>query len=49
MDEDAKDHKAVPGLPSLRLAMKTHYPGDVRIARTGILDTYLLKSLDTYE
>jgi len=33
----------------VRLAYETHYVGDIRAGRTGIFDTYLLKSLDTFD
>ncbi|CAK0849850.1 unnamed protein product, partial [Prorocentrum cordatum] len=33
----------------VRFAYETHYVGDIRAGRTTILDTYLLKSLDTFD
>eukprot|EP00930_Biecheleria_cincta_P058181 TRINITY_DN44025_c0_g1_i1.p1 TRINITY_DN44025_c0_g1~~TRINITY_DN44025_c0_g1_i1.p1 ORF type:complete len:599 (+),score=86.49 TRINITY_DN44025_c0_g1_i1:269-1798(+) len=33
----------------VRFAYQTHYVGDIRAGRTTILDTYLLKSLDTFD
>eukprot|EP00933_Yihiella_yeosuensis_P020232 TRINITY_DN1626_c0_g1_i5.p1 TRINITY_DN1626_c0_g1~~TRINITY_DN1626_c0_g1_i5.p1 ORF type:complete len:746 (+),score=88.01 TRINITY_DN1626_c0_g1_i5:85-2322(+) len=36
------------GGKGVRFAYETHYVGDIRAGRTGILDTYLLKSLDTF-
>eukprot|EP00933_Yihiella_yeosuensis_P015156 TRINITY_DN13319_c0_g4_i1.p1 TRINITY_DN13319_c0_g4~~TRINITY_DN13319_c0_g4_i1.p1 ORF type:complete len:740 (+),score=110.38 TRINITY_DN13319_c0_g4_i1:46-2265(+) len=36
------------GGEGFRQAYETHYPGDPRAGRVGILDTYLLKSLDTF-
>eukprot|EP00933_Yihiella_yeosuensis_P020228 TRINITY_DN1626_c0_g1_i1.p1 TRINITY_DN1626_c0_g1~~TRINITY_DN1626_c0_g1_i1.p1 ORF type:complete len:740 (+),score=99.02 TRINITY_DN1626_c0_g1_i1:85-2304(+) len=36
------------GGQGVRFAYETHYVGDIRAGRTGILDTYLLKSLDTF-
>eukprot|EP00933_Yihiella_yeosuensis_P066455 TRINITY_DN7072_c0_g1_i2.p1 TRINITY_DN7072_c0_g1~~TRINITY_DN7072_c0_g1_i2.p1 ORF type:complete len:732 (-),score=116.15 TRINITY_DN7072_c0_g1_i2:291-2486(-) len=36
------------GGKGVRMAYETHYVGDIRAGRTGILDTYLLKSLDTF-
>jgi len=33
----------------VRLAYQTHYVGDIRAGRTTIFDTYLLKSLDTFD
>ena len=32
----------------IRFAFQTHYDGDIRAGSTGLLDTYLLKSLDTF-
>lgn len=32
----------------VRIAHQTHYVGDIRAGRTTVLDTYLLKSLDTF-
>lgn len=37
------------GGTGVRLAYETHYVGDIRAGRTTILDTYLLKSLDTFD
>ena len=37
------------GGSGVRLAYQTHYVGDIRAGRTTILDTYLLKSLDTFD
>eukprot|EP00933_Yihiella_yeosuensis_P042329 TRINITY_DN36889_c0_g1_i1.p1 TRINITY_DN36889_c0_g1~~TRINITY_DN36889_c0_g1_i1.p1 ORF type:complete len:733 (+),score=145.39 TRINITY_DN36889_c0_g1_i1:79-2277(+) len=36
------------GGKGVRMAHETHYVGDIRAGRTGLLDTYLLKSLDTF-
>jgi hypothetical protein len=33
----------------VRFAYETHYVGDIRAGRTTILDTYLLKSLDSFD
>eukprot|EP00928_Gymnodinium_smaydae_P068048 TRINITY_DN5109_c0_g5_i2.p1 TRINITY_DN5109_c0_g5~~TRINITY_DN5109_c0_g5_i2.p1 ORF type:complete len:772 (+),score=60.84 TRINITY_DN5109_c0_g5_i2:47-2317(+) len=41
--------RALPeGGKGVRFAYQTHYVGDIRAGRTTILDTYLLKSLDTF-
>lgn len=37
------------GGEGVRFAYQTHYVGDIRAGRTTILDTYLLKSLDTFD
>jgi len=37
------------GGTGVRLAYQTHYVGDIRAGRTTLLDTYLLKSLDTFD
>mmetsp|Transcript_25805 Transcript_25805/g.56128 ORF Transcript_25805/g.56128 Transcript_25805/m.56128 type:complete len:922 (-) Transcript_25805:186-2951(-) len=37
------------GSYGIRFAYQTHYVGDIRAGRFGILDTYLLKSLDTFD
>ncbi|CAJ1413948.1 unnamed protein product [Effrenium voratum] len=37
------------GGKGVRFAFETHYVGDIRAGRTTILDTYLLKSLDTFD
>eukprot|EP00439_Symbiodinium_sp_Y106_P023208 s6574_g2.t2 len=42
--------RALPdGGKGVRFAYQTHYVGDIRAGRTTILDTYLLKSLDTFD
>jgi len=37
------------GGKGVRFAYETHYVGDIRAGRTTILDTYLLKSLDSFD
>merc|ERR1740130_2483926 len=37
------------GANNVRLAYQTHYACDVRTASMTVLDTYLLKSLDTFD
>lgn len=42
--------RALPeGGKGVRFAYQTHYVGDIRAGRTQILDTYLLKSLDSFD
>merc|ERR1719359_2219338 len=45
----ARARELPEGGTGMRFAYQTHYVGDVRAGRTTILDTYLLKSLDTFD
>jgi len=41
-------HVDVYSTSEIKLAHQNHYPGALRIPNAGVLDQYLLKSLDTY-
>lgn len=45
----ARRRELPDGTMGIRFAYQTHYVGDIRAGRFGILDTYLLKSLDTFD
>merc|ERR1719502_666183 len=45
----ARSRPLPQGGEGVRFAFETHYVGDIRAGRTTILDTYLLKSLDSFD
>lgn len=44
-----RERELPQGGRGVRFAYETHYVGDIRAGRATILDTYLLKSLDTFD
>jgi len=45
----ARQRPVPQGGVGVRFAYQTHYVGDIRAGRVTLLDTYLLKSLDTFD